>query len=95
MDEIKFSIGDHDALIFTKNDCVNCDSTKSLMDELEISYTMVNMDEVPGAKAAVKAAGFRQAPVVITSSKKWSGFEEAQIRALKPRDLSADDDIWA
>lgn len=95
MDEITQTIGEHEALIYTKNDCSNCESTKDLMDELEISYITVNMDEVPNAKSTVKALGFRQAPVVITRESNWSGFAEQKIRALKPRDLSADDDIWA
>lgn len=87
-------MGDSDALIYTKNDCINCDSTKSLMDELQISYTVVNMDDVPSAKAAVKGMGFRQAPVVVTKNGNWSGHKEEKIRGLKPRDLSLDDDIW-
>lgn len=94
MDEIAEAIGDYDALIYTKNDCTNCDSTKELMDELEISYTVVNIDKVPEARLAVKRMGFRQAPVVITKTAKWSGHQEAEIRSLKPRDLSEDDDIW-
>lgn len=95
MEEIIASIGEHDALIYTKDDCINCESTKELMDELEISYTVINMDRVPAAKTTVKVLGFRQAPVVITKDSKWSGLDEKKIRALKPRDLSLDDDIWA
>lgn len=98
MDEITASIGDSDVLIYTKDDCVNCDSTKSLMDQLEISYTVINMDREPGARATVKGMGFRQAPVVITRSAKWSGHKEESIRGIKlsaPKDLSLDDDIWA
>ncbi len=95
MEEIIAAIGDNDALIYTKNDCINCDSTKELMDELEIRYTVINMDDTPSAKTTVKGLGFRQAPVVITKDSKWSGLDEKRIRALKPRDLSMDDDIWA
>ena len=95
MEEIIASIGEHDALIYTKDDCVNCESTKELMDELEISYIVINMDDTPAAKTTVKGLGFRQAPVVITRDSRWSGLDEQKIRALKPRDLSLDDDIWA
>lgn len=94
MDEITATIGEHDALIYTKNDCGNCDSTKELMDELGISYTFINMDEVPTAKTTVKGLGFRQAPVVVTKDSNWSGHREEKIRSLKSRDFSADDDIW-
>lgn len=98
MDEITASIGEHDVLIYTKDDCVNCESTKTLMDQLEISYTLVNMDEHPEARVAVKGMGFRQAPVVITKSEKWSGHKEASIRGLKApsaSEIALDDDIWA
>ena len=83
MEEIIASIGEHDALIYTKDDCINCESTKELMDELEISYTVINMDRVPAAKTTVKGLGFRQAPVVITKDSKWSGLDEKKIRALR------------
>jgi len=98
MDEITASIGDGDVLIYTKNDCVNCESTKELMDQLKISYTVINMDKEPSARATVKGMGFRQAPVVVTRSAKWSGHKEASIRGLKApsaSDSALDDDIWA
>ena len=94
MDEIIAAIGEKDALIYTKNDCGDCDNTKSLMDELAISYIVVNLDEVPDAKATVKGLGFRNAPVVLTKDSNWSGHKEDKIRSLKPRDFSLDDDIW-
>lgn len=94
MDEILASLAENEVRIYTKNDCVNCESTKTLMDELEISYTVINMDQVPEAKVDVKRMGFRQAPVVITNKDRWSGYKESNIRSIKPRDLSLDDDIW-
>lgn len=80
---------DGDALIFTKNECSNCDETKSLMDQLGVNYTVVNMDEKPEARLAVKRMGFRQAPVVVTKDTKWSGLNEKAIR-----DLAEGDDVW-
>lgn len=94
MDEILSSLATNEVRIYTKDDCTNCESTKSLMDELEINYTVINMDREPSAKAVVKSMGFRQAPVVITNTNKWSGFKESNIRGLKPLSASADDDIW-
>lgn len=90
MDEIA---GD-EIFVYGKNDCVKCESTVELLDELELKYTYINMDKTPEAKATVKGLGFRQAPVVMTKKGNWSGHEEAKIRSLKGRDLSMDDDIW-
>lgn len=95
MDEI--TVGEYDnlsfegtdALIFTKNECSNCEETQDLMGELGISFTVVNMDEQPAARLAVKKMGFRQAPVVITRDTKWSGLNESAIR-----DLANGDDVW-
>lgn len=95
MDEILASLAENEVRIYTKDDCVNCESTKTLMDELEINYTVINMDQVPEAKSDVKRMGFRQAPVVITNKDKWSGFRESNIRKIKPKNFSMDDDIWS
>lgn len=94
MDAITEVPGTNEALLYTKNDCPNCDSTKELLDQLGVDYTVVDMDANPEAKLVVKGMGFRQAPVVITRSGNWSGHREDKIRGIKGRDLSADDDIW-
>jgi len=86
---------DAEAVIYTKNNCSKCDDTKSLMDSLEVSYTLINMDDNPDAKVAIKKAGFRQAPVVFTKSSKWSGYDEGKIRSIKGTAAFLDDDsIW-
>lgn len=96
MDEIVATIGEAEALLYTKDNCPKCDSTKSLMDQLEVNYTVVNMDSNPAARTLVKSLGFRQAPVVVTRDGNWSGYQEEKIMKLKPAKAQAlEDDVWA
>jgi glutaredoxin-like protein NrdH len=69
--------------IYTKNNCVQCDATKRMMDKLGVAYDTVNMTTNPEELDKVMALGFRAAPVVITDSDgSWSGFNPSKIEAL-------------
>jgi len=71
-----------DITVFTKTVCSQCDSTKALLDELELEYDVINIETTPGALAQLKAAGFRAAPVVVSTKGAWGGHNEEKIRAL-------------
>ncbi len=68
--------------VFSKSVCSQCDSTKALLDQLELEYDVINIEETPGALDQLKAAGFRSAPVVVTPNGAWGGHNEDKIRAL-------------
>lgn len=68
--------------MYSKENCVQCESTKKLLDNINVSYNTVDIETTPGALEELKAAGFRSAPVVITSNGAWSGHNEQKIRAL-------------
>src|SRR5690606_34826259 len=85
---------DADAVVFTKSNCPKCEDTKTLMDSLGIDYEVVSLDGNREALAYVKAAGFKQAPVVFTASESWSGFQEDKIRDMRATPAEEDDALW-
>ncbi|KUM34568.1 glutaredoxin domain-containing protein [Arthrobacter sp. EpRS71] len=74
-------------VIYTKNDCRQCDWSKKLLDKASIHYTAVNVEEDATAYHYVtEVLGLRQMPVLIASTPKgdetWSGFQPAKIKEL-------------
>lgn len=68
--------------IYTKTDCVQCDSTKRMLDKADVSYNVVDLENGPQAMELVKSMGYNQAPVVVTEHGHWSGFRVDHIKAL-------------
>lgn len=68
--------------VFSKNNCSQCEATKSLMKELNIAFDEINISEQPEYVPQLKAMGFRSAPVVVVGDDAWSGFNEEKVRAL-------------
>ena len=69
--------------VYTKPECPNCDRTKSYFDEKGISYTAVDITEVPAALEYITAElGYSQAPVVVNNSDDqdhWSGLRRDKL----------------
>ncbi|MFU9138906.1 glutaredoxin-like protein NrdH [Erwinia tasmaniensis] len=70
-------------IIYTKNNCVQCNATKNAMDKQGITYQLVNLDHEPEAVETLKAMGYRQVPVVMAEQDHWSGFRPDKILALR------------
>ncbi|WP_067709626.1 glutaredoxin-like protein NrdH [Erwinia sp. ErVv1] len=70
-------------IIYTKNNCVQCNATKNAMDKQGIPYQLVNLDHEPDAVETLKAMGYRQVPVVMAEQDHWSGFRPDKILALR------------
>jgi glutaredoxin-like protein NrdH len=68
--------------VYTKNNCVQCDMTKRLMDKMGIEYDTVNISENPEALEKLIELGYRAAPVVITDNDSWAGFNPDNIGDL-------------
>jgi glutaredoxin-like protein NrdH len=68
--------------VYTKNNCVQCDMTKRLMDKMGIEYDTVNISENPEALEKLIELGYRAAPVVITDNDSWAGFNPDKIGDL-------------
>jgi glutaredoxin-like protein NrdH len=69
--------------VYTKPDCPNCDKTKAYLDSKGISYTAVDITEVPAALAYItEELGYSQAPVVVNNSDDqdhWAGLRRDKL----------------
>ena len=69
--------------VYTKNNCVQCDMTKRLMDKMGIQYDTINISENADALNKLIELGYRAAPVVMTDSgDSWAGFQPDKIGDL-------------
>lgn len=68
--------------VYTKNNCVQCDMTKRLMDKMGIEYDTVNISENPEELDRLIELGYKAAPVVITDNDSWAGFNPDKIGDL-------------
>jgi glutaredoxin-like protein NrdH len=68
--------------VYTLPSCVQCDSTKRLMQRNQIDYEEVDMSQDPVALEMVKTMGYTAAPVVVAGEDHWSGFRMDRIQAL-------------
>ncbi|MFS2221937.1 glutaredoxin-like protein NrdH [Pantoea sp. B65] len=69
-------------IIYTKDNCVQCNATKNAMDKKGLDYQLVNLDSEPAAVETLKSLGYRQLPVVMAADQHWSGFRPDKISAL-------------
>lgn len=70
--------------VWTTPNCVQCASTKRMMDRLGIHYLV---EDLTAPKNAAKLAEFKEkghttAPIVTTDIKMWSGFRHNKIEGL-------------
>jgi len=68
--------------VYTKNNCVQCDATKRMMDKLGVEYSTINISDNPDELDKLIELGYRAAPVVITDSDSWAGFQPDRITGL-------------
>lgn len=69
-------------IVYTKNNCVQCDMTKRYMDKNGIQYDTVDITENPEALEMILGLGFSSAPVVISEKGTWAGFQPDKINLL-------------
>jgi glutaredoxin-like protein NrdH len=69
--------------VYTKDNCVQCDMTKRMMDKLGVDYETVDIVENPAELDRLIEMGYRAAPVVVTEDgQSWAGFNPDRITAL-------------
>jgi glutaredoxin-like protein NrdH len=72
-----------DYTVYTKPDCPNCEKTKDYFDSKGITYTSVDIMQVPAALEYITAElGYSQAPVVVNNSDDqdhWSGLRRDKL----------------
>lgn len=65
--------------VFSKPNCVQCTATKRWLTQKGAEFTEVDLTEDDAAMAMVKELGYAQAPVVITDTDHWSGFNPGKL----------------
>jgi glutaredoxin-like protein NrdH len=68
--------------VYTLPSCVQCDSTKKLLDRNELEYAVIDMSQDEAALELVKSLGYAAAPVVIAGDTHWSGFRPDKISEI-------------
>ena len=69
-------------IVYTKDNCVQCDMTKRLMDKIGVEYETINITQNPEELDKLIELGYRAAPVVVTQDDSWAGFNPDKITAL-------------
>ncbi|MYL24484.1 glutaredoxin-like protein NrdH [Vreelandella massiliensis] len=68
--------------VYSASSCVQCKATYRALEQQNISYTVINVDETLSAREELKKLGHRQLPVVVAGDQHWSGFQPDRIKAL-------------
>lgn len=68
--------------VYTKDNCVQCDMTKRLMDKIGVEYETINITQNPEELDKLVELGYRAAPVVVSDGESWAGFQPDKITAL-------------
>ena len=68
--------------VYTKPSCVQCDMTKRMLNNLGIDYDTVDITQDEAALQMILEMGFKSAPVVITGTDSWAGFNPEKINSL-------------
>jgi glutaredoxin-like protein NrdH len=68
--------------VYTKPSCVQCDQTKRFLDKSSIEYSTIDITEDQSALDKILSMGFKSAPVVITDSDSWAGFNPSKLAKL-------------
>lgn len=69
-------------IVYTKPACVQCDMTKRMLDKIGVDYDTIDITQNPVALEMILKMGFTSAPVVITDTDSWAGFNPDKINSL-------------
>jgi glutaredoxin-like protein NrdH len=69
--------------LWTKPNCVQCETTKREFDRRGIIYKTRRLDKSPKAVDRFLELGFTSAPIVETDDRRWSGFRLNRITSLE------------
>ncbi|MFV0557743.1 MAG: glutaredoxin-like protein NrdH [Enterococcus sp.] len=68
--------------LFSKNNCMQCKMTKRFLDDNNIPFEEVNIDEKPEAVDFLKENGFQSVPITTSTTSTIVGFRPDQLRQL-------------
>ena len=69
-------------IVYSLPNCVQCESTKRMLDRGGVPYDVVDMSKDEEAFNMVKELGYQSAPVVVAGEDHWGGFKIDKITAL-------------
>ena len=69
--------------LYTLPACVQCESTKRLLNRNLIEFEEIKLQDDPQALEMIKGMGYTAAPVVMAGERHWSGFRPDMIESLK------------
>jgi glutaredoxin-like protein NrdH len=70
-------------VIYTLPSCVQCDTSKRMMQRLGIEYEEIDMSKDETAVEYVRELGYTAAPIIVNGTTHWSGFRMEMINGLK------------
>lgn len=68
--------------VYTLPSCVQCESTKRMLERHAIDYDVVDLSEDEASLEMIRELGYQAAPVVISGDDHWSGFRPDRIVGL-------------
>ena len=69
-------------IVYSKQNCPQCELTKRDMDILGIEYSVVDIEKDTLAMDELISMGFKSAPVVKAEGSFWSGYDQEKIKSL-------------
>ncbi|MGM9887272.1 MAG: glutaredoxin-like protein NrdH [Lactococcus sp.] len=68
--------------VYSKNNCMQCKMVKKWLNEHDVKFDEINIDEKPEFIQTVLDMGFRAAPVVQKDEITFSGFRPSELAKL-------------
>lgn len=70
-------------IVYSKPSCVQCTATYRALDTKGVRYEVIDLTTQPAdVVESFKARGLMQAPIVVTDTDEWAGFQPDRIAAL-------------
>ena len=69
--------------VYTKPNCIQCKMTKQLLASKGVTFQEFNLLDYPEKVDEFKDQGFMSAPIIITDTDCWSGFQPTKINDLR------------
>lgn len=68
--------------VYTKPACVQCEATKRHLTKLKLEFDTIDITQDEESYKKIVDMGFQSAPVVITDTDSWAGYQPAKIDGL-------------
>lgn len=69
--------------VYTRPGCAQCRSTKTILKNLGVPFEEVTVPDEGELIDNLKAAGYKELPVVVAPNETWSGFQFEKLKELR------------